>query len=72
MRYSFRSHECRYEIKYAHHVGTEDIYLGLSGSMNSVNHCNTFSVEIKLPGVKQMSEITLNVTETQLEVATDA
>jgi len=54
--------EPEYEILYKQSVGTEDIYLGLSGKNPSSVHCDAFSMRIKLPDAK-IKEISVDLKE---------
>jgi len=49
-----------FEVLYKQHVGTEDIYLGLSDKDPSSTHCDSLLVKIKLPGAT-MKHIQLDV-----------
>jgi hypothetical protein len=42
--------EPKYEVLPLQHVGTEDVFLGLSGKDPSSVHCDGISVKINLPG----------------------
>ena len=41
-----------FEVMHKQHVGTEDIYLGLSDKDPSSTHCDSLLVKVKLPGTK--------------------
>lgn len=41
-----------YEIMHKQHVGTEDVFLGLSDKDPSSNHCDAILVKIWLPNTK--------------------
>tara|TARA_B110000305_G_C18991630_1_gene426390 strand:+ start:112 stop:324 length:213 start_codon:yes stop_codon:yes gene_type:complete len=42
--------EPEYDICFKQHVGTEDVYLGLSDRDPSSTHCDSLLVKVKLPG----------------------
>ena len=42
--------EPKYEIKFKQHVGTEDVYLGLSDRDPSSTHCDSLLAIVELPG----------------------
>ena len=44
--------EPEYDICFKQHVGTEDVYLGLSDRDPSSTHCDSLLVKVKLPGQK--------------------
>jgi len=52
--------EPEYEILYKQHVGTEDVYLGLSDKDPSSNHCDSILVKIELPDT-QFKNVELDV-----------
>ena len=54
--------EPEYDLLYKQSVGTEDIYLGLSGKDPSSVHCDAFSLKVKLPGAK-LKEISVDLKE---------
>ena len=41
-----------YDVLYKQHVGTEDVFLGLSDKDPSSTHCDALLVKVKLPGAK--------------------
>ena len=41
--------EPEYEIMHKQHVGTEDVFLGLSDKDPSSNHCDCILVKVHLP-----------------------
>ena len=41
-----------YEVLFKQHVGTEDVFLGLSDRDPSSNHCDSLLVKVKLPNTK--------------------
>jgi hypothetical protein len=59
----------KFEILYKQSVGTEDLYLGLSGKDISSNSCDQLLVKIWLPDT-QLKEIGLDVKEQSLHVQT--
>ena len=44
--------EPKYEVMHKQHVGTEDIYLGLSDRDPSSTHCDALLVTVQLPDTK--------------------
>ena len=44
--------EPEYEILHKQHVGTEDVFLGLSDRDPSSNHCDSLLVKVTLPNTK--------------------
>jgi len=54
--------EPEYDLLYKQSVGTEDIYLGLSGKDPSSVHCDAFSLKVKMPGAK-LKEISVDLKE---------
>jgi hypothetical protein len=59
----------QFEILYKQSVGTEDLYLGLSGKDISSNSCDQLLVKIWLPDT-QLKEIGLEVKEQSLHIQT--
>ena len=51
-----------YEILHGQHVGTEDVYLGMSEKTPSSLHCDRMVVKVRLPG-ERLADIDLDVTE---------
>ncbi|XP_037368016.1 dynein axonemal assembly factor 6 [Talpa occidentalis] len=58
-----------YEIVFKQHVGTEDIFLGLSRKDTSTACCEDLVVKIKLPNTNP-SEIKIDIQETILDLRT--
>ena len=56
-----------YEILHGQHVGTEDVYLGLSDKTPSSLHCDRMVVRVLLPG-ECMADIDLDVTEQKVSL----
>ncbi len=56
-----------YDLLYKQRVGTEDIYLGMSGKDVSSNSCDELVMKIKLPGT-HIKEIALDVKEQSLHL----
>ena len=54
--------EPEHDLLYKQNVGTEDVYLGLSGKDPSSVHCDGFSLRVKLPGAK-LKEISVDLKE---------
>uniref|UniRef100_A0A3P8X669 Dynein axonemal assembly factor 6 n=1 Tax=Cynoglossus semilaevis TaxID=244447 RepID=A0A3P8X669_CYNSE len=64
-----RPRVCRYEIILKQSVGTEDLFLGLSGKNPSSMCCEAMLVKIKLPDTKA-SDVVLDVKEKFLDLRT--
>ena len=60
----------RYDIKYQQRIGSEDVYLGMSGRNPGIDGCNLLNIAVKLPGTNSMADITLDVTTKYLSVQT--
>ncbi|KAK7944930.1 hypothetical protein WMY93_000658 [Mugilogobius chulae] len=58
-----------YEVIMKQSVGTEDVFLGLSGKDPSFMSCEALLVKIKLPNTK-LADVILDVKETFLDVRT--
>ncbi len=54
--------EPEYELLYKQSVGTEDVYLGLSGRDPSSACCDSFALKVKMPGAK-LKEISVDLKE---------
>ncbi len=52
-------------------VGSEDVFLGMSGVQNSAAHCDSMIIKVKLPG-SSLADIDLDVTEMQIRVSSSA
>ena len=61
--------EPRYEITYRQHVGTEDVYLGLSMKDNSIDSCEAIIIKVYLD-VSSADDIDLNVQSRYLDLRT--
>ena len=59
----------KYEILYKQNVGTEDIYLGLSGKDISSNSCDQLLMKVYLPNTN-LKEIGLEVKEQSVHLTT--
>ncbi len=57
----------RFEILLKQKVGSEDVYLGMSGVTPSAAHCNTMVIRVKMPGAS-LKDIDLDVTESKITV----
>lgn len=57
----------KFEVLYKQRVGTEDIYLGMSGKDVSSNCCDELVVKISLPGA-QLKEIALDVKDQSIHL----
>jgi hypothetical protein len=60
----------RYKIFYRQEVGSEDIFLGMSGLSNSILHCQWIVIRIELPEIENIQDIDMNCTSQLLEVRT--
>jgi hypothetical protein len=49
-------------VLYKQRVGSEDVFLGMSGTTPSSIHCNTLVVKVSLPGCRRVGDIDLDVT----------
>ncbi|NWT61832.1 PIHD3 protein, partial [Erythrocercus mccallii] len=58
-----------YEISYRQHVGTEDVFFGMTGKDPSTACCEDIVIKIKLPETKY-SDITLDIQDTVLDLRT--
>ena len=56
-----------YEILIGQHVGTEDVYLGMSDKTPSSLHCDRLVIRIALLG-ERLSDVDLDVTEDKVTV----
>jgi hypothetical protein len=56
-----------YDILYKQQVGSEDVFLGMSGKTPMTSDCNFMVVRIKLPG-SQLKNIDLNVEKQKIVV----
>ncbi|KAJ3383130.1 Protein pih1d3 [Lobulomyces angularis] len=56
-----------YDIAYRQTVSSEDMFLGMSGKLNSISHSDFLVVTIKLPGVK-FKEVQLDCTEFKIDL----
>ncbi len=54
----------RFDIKYKQHVGTEDVFLGLSDKDPSSTHCDSILVQVWLPNAKA-NQVQLDVHANQ-------
>lgn len=54
-----------YEILFGQHVGTEDVYLGMSDKTPSSLHCETAVVKVFLPG-ESVKDVDLDVIATKI------
>ena len=50
----------KFEALQKQHLGTEDVFLGLSGRDGSSNHCDSIVVRVWLPGTK-MSQVQVDI-----------
>ncbi|XP_068061366.1 dynein axonemal assembly factor 6 isoform X2 [Anomalospiza imberbis] len=58
-----------YEISFKQHVGTEDVYFGMTGKDPSTACCEDIVIKIKLPETKY-SDITLDIQDKVLDLRT--
>ncbi|TNV74304.1 hypothetical protein FGO68_gene4406 [Halteria grandinella] len=57
----------KFDIKHKQHVGTEDVFLGLSDKDPSSMHCDSLLVEVWLPGAK-VNQVQLDIQGQQIVV----
>uniref|UniRef100_A0A8C5TVG7 Dynein axonemal assembly factor 6 n=1 Tax=Malurus cyaneus samueli TaxID=2593467 RepID=A0A8C5TVG7_9PASS len=58
-----------YEILFKQHVGTEDVFFGMTGKDPSTACCEDMVIKIKLPDTKY-SDITLDIQDKVLDLRT--
>ncbi|KAL2304475.1 hypothetical protein Nmel_013226, partial [Mimus melanotis] len=58
-----------YEISFKQHVGTEDVFFGMTGKDPSTACCEDIVIKIKLPETKY-SDITLDIQDKVLDLRT--
>jgi len=56
-----------YEIKYKQKVGSEDIFLGMTGKQPSTAHCEDMVVQIDLPDA-ELKDMDLDIRDTSLDL----
>ncbi|KAI8809277.1 PIH1 family [Cladochytrium replicatum] len=60
-----------YTMRYRQEVSSSDIFLGISGKSPSVNaHSDHLVIDIDLPGVQSLAELTLECRDAALDVRT--
>ena len=57
-----------FDFSYKQRVGSEDVFLGLSGTTESSIHCDTLVMRILLPG-ERLCDIDLDCTEERIVVS---
>jgi len=62
------THPCRFDFAYKQRVGSEDVFLGLSGTTPSSIHCDTLVMKVLLPG-ERLADIDLNVAGERVTVS---
>jgi hypothetical protein len=57
-----------FDFAYKQKVGSEDVFLGLSGTTPSSIHCDTLVFRVQLPG-ERLADIDVDLTETRVTVS---
>ena len=57
-----------FDFGYKQRVGSEDVFLGLSGTTESSIHCDTLVMRISLPG-ERLQDVELDCTDTRILVS---
>lgn len=57
-----------FDILFKQRVGSEDVFLGMSGVTPSSIHCDTILVKVTMPGA-QLADVDLDVTEQRITVS---
>ena len=57
-----------FDFAYKQRVGSEDVFLGLSGATPSSIHCDTLVFRVQLPG-ERLADIDVDLTETRVTVS---
>lgn len=57
-----------FDFGYKQKVGSEDVFLGLSGTTESSIHCDTLVMRISLPG-ERLQDVELDCTDTRILVS---
>lgn len=57
-----------YTISYSQTVRSEDMYLGMMGKQNSIDHCDKMIVKIDMPLIDSAKDVELTVKEELLDV----
>ena len=57
-----------FDFAYKQKVGSEDVFLGLSGTTPSSIHCDTLVFRVQLPG-ERLADIDLDLTESRVTVS---